>query len=238
MQLGKTPCHRAAWLGCGALALALSACAGEKAPAKQASDVTPTAASEPAASQQVGDGGTTIRLSAEIMQDCRFPANPDELPLFDVDEASLRPRGRDILADVANCMKDGPLQNRTITIIGRADVRGTEAHNHELGANRAQATRNYLKAKGVPEQKMLVVSRGEDSATGDDAASMALDRRVDLVLGDATERTNISQNPPANATKPTPSNNASSYSDQAEGGPASGKLTGTSGPGTDSVPGK
>jgi len=180
----------------------------------------------------VGDGGTAIRLSPEIMEDCRFPASPGELPLFDADQASLRPRGRDILADVANCMKDGPLQSRTITIIGRADARGSDAHNHELGANRADATRNYLIQKGVAKEKLLVTSRGEEGATGDDAAGMAVDRRVDLVLGDATDRTNISQNPPANAPKPTPGKGGAAYSDQAEGGRVSGQVTGSSGPGT------
>ncbi len=229
----KTQCHRAAWLGCGALVLSVVACAGsEKKPALDASEISPVASEEPAASQQVGDGGTTIRLSPEIMKDCRFPADPEEVPQFDVDQATLHPRGRDILADVANCMKDGPLKNRTITIIGRADQRGTENHNHQLGANRADATRTYLIQKGVAEGKLLVVSRGEEGATGTDQETMARDRRVDLVLGDATDRTSLTENPPANATKPTPSNSASSYADQAEGGGAGGKVVGSSGPGT------
>lgn len=229
MPFWKQPCHRQAFLGCGVFALAcLSACATDKPPSTPANDLAPSADSEPAASQQVGTGGTTIHLSPEIMADCRFPASPGELPLFDADKASLRPRGRDILADVANCMKDGPLQNRTITIIGRADARGSDAHNHELGANRAEATRNYLVQKGVSEQKLLVTSRGEEGATGDDAAGMAVDRRVDLVLGDATDRTNISQNPPANLQKPTDTSKGASYSNQAEGG----TVTGSSGPGS------
>ncbi|HEX2870564.1 MAG TPA: OmpA family protein [Polyangiaceae bacterium] len=228
MKLGRTQCRRAAWTVCGALAVASAACASDKnQPAKQPSELAPVASSEPTASQDVGRGGTAIRLSDEIMADCRFPANPGELPQFDVDKASLHPRGRDILADVANCMKDGPLQNRTITIIGRTDVRGTDEHNHELGANRAEATRNYLIAKGVPEQKLLVVSRGEQGATGYDSDGMALDRRVDLVLGDATKRSNISEKPAANAPA-QPSNGAASYADQAEGG----HVTGSSGPGT------
>lgn len=232
MTLKKTQGPRANWLGCGALALVLAGCASDKpAPAKQVSDLAPTAASEPAASQDVGRGGTAIHLSDEIMADCSFPASPGELPLFDVDQATLRPRGRDILADVANCLKDGPLQNRTITIIGRTDTRGTETHNQQLGGTRADATRNYLIGKGVPEKKLLVTSRGESGATGDDPETMALDRRVDLVLGDDTKRTNISQNPPANPPK-TKKSSAAGYSDQSEGGPASGSVTGSSGPGT------
>ncbi len=227
-MLGKTQCRRAAWLGCGALALVVAGCATDQAPAKQASDLAPAASSEPAASQDVGKGGTAIHLSDEILADCRFPASTGDLPQFDIDQATLRPRGRDILADVANCMKDGPLKNRTITIIGRTDARGTETHNQALGGSRADATRNYLKGKGVPEKKMLVVSRGEQGATGDDAETMALDRRVDLVLGDATERSNISEHPAANSPKAAPTNGAASYADQAEGG----HVTGSSGPGT------
>jgi len=231
-------CHRAAWLSVGALALGLFGCASKERPALQASDITPSASAEPAASQRVGDGSTTIRLSPEIMRDCRLPAEPQELPTFDVDESTLKPRGRDILADVANCLKDGPLQNRTITIVGRTDVRGSEAHNQALGANRAEATRTYLTQKGVPEKKLLVISRGEEGASGDDPDSMARDRRVDLVLGDATERTSITENPPPIPAKTGAGTGASSYADQAEGGHASGKATGSSGPGSDSVSGK
>ena len=232
MADSKMRCHMAAWLGCGALVVCALACSNDKPPASSAADLHPVASEEPMASQQVGDGGTTIHLSPEIMRDCQFPSDPAEVPRFDVDQSTLRPRGRDILADVANCMKDGPLQNRTITIIGRADARGTEQHNHALGASRAEATRNYLTQKGVQAQKLLVVSRGEQGATGEDADGMARDRRVDLVLGDATERTSLSENPPANAKKAPPTSTASTYADQAEGSAASGKATGSSGPGT------
>jgi outer membrane protein OmpA-like peptidoglycan-associated protein len=214
----------------------------------------PKAANEPGESQRVGErsqqvrggqqasqpapeSGTSIHLSQEILQQCHFPAEVGELPLFDVNQATLKPRGRDILADVANCLKDGPLESRTVTIIGRTDSRGTEEHNQELGASRADATRNYLMERGVPARKLLVISRGEQGATGDDEASMALDRRVDLVLGDATERTSLKEHPAANQNTERASH-ASTYADQVEGGRASGELKGSSGPGTDSVPGK
>ncbi|HVY30679.1 MAG TPA: OmpA family protein [Polyangiaceae bacterium] len=255
MSIAKNPCHRPAWLGCGALALLLAACSHHE-PALSASQIMPQAANEPGESQRVGeesqqlhasrqsppsqearDNGTSIHLSQEIVQQCRFPVDVGELPLFDVNESTLKPRGRDILADVANCMKDGPLESRTITIIGRTDSRGTEEHNQQLGASRADATRNYLLERGVPARKLLVISRGEQGATGNDEASMALDRRVDLMLGDATERTSLEEHPAANQ-KLDRSNRASTYADQVEGGRASGELQGSSGPGTDSVPGK
>lgn len=220
----------AAWLICGGLA-----CASDKQPAS-----SPRAAAVPSADRMAqGDRDTTVRLSQEIMTMCRFPAGPSELPRFELDQSTLRGPSKNVLEDVANCLKDGPLQNRTITIVGRTDPRGTDQHNRQLGANRAEAARNYLLQRGVPEQKVLVISRGEEGAEGSNEDTWALDRRVDLVLGDRTERTSINQNPAANSNaNASPGSPGSPYADQSEGSAASGKVTGRSGPGTDAVPGK
>jgi outer membrane protein OmpA-like peptidoglycan-associated protein len=216
------------------LALAALGCSHEKLPAREPPNAA--SSSQPASENQgsvtgVGearnDRETTVHVSDEIMSECRMQADPSEVPRFDLDQSTLRPRGRNILDDVAKCMNDGPLENRTITLIGRTDARGTSGHNQVLAGSRADAARNYLLQKGVTEKKMLVIARGEQSATGNDEASWALDRRVDLELGDHTERTNISQNPPANAKKPAPKP-GSAYSNQAEGG----SVTGSSGPGS------
>jgi peptidoglycan-associated lipoprotein len=215
------------------LAISLG-CGNQTVPPSDASAVAST--SEPASDSQGpkasagearNDSETTVHISDEIMSECRMQADPSEVPRFDLDQSTLRPRGRNILDDVATCMKNGPLENRTITLIGRTDARGTSKHNQVLAGSRADAARNYLLQKGVTEKKMLVIARGEQSATGNDEATWALDRRVDLELGDHTERTNISQNPPANAKKPAPKAGAA-YSNQAEGG----TVTGSSGPGT------
>jgi peptidoglycan-associated lipoprotein len=231
MHTLKNTWTAATWLGWGAMAF-VAGCSNEKAPPRNPTDETVSAAVASSderanAAQGTNERETTVQVSDEIMHECRLSADPSEVPRFDLDQATLRPRGRNILDDVANCMKDGPLKNRTITLIGRADARGSEKHNQALGGSRADAARNYLLQKGVTDKKLLVISRGEQSATGDDDASRALDRRVDLELGDHTERTNISQNPTANAKKAPPKPGAS-YADQAEGG----SVTGSSGPGS------
>lgn len=235
MKASTTQCGAAALLLCGALACS------ERPPARSASETANPSrerAAREAAQEAAGrsDRQTTVQLSEEIRRECRVPDSPEQLPRFELDRSTLRAEGRNILDDVANCLKEGPLQHRTITIIGRADPRGTEEHNRELGANRAEAARNYLLHKGVSSDKLLVISRGEEGAQGEGEAGWALDRRVDLVLGDRTERTSINQNPRANVNATTGA--GSPYADQSEGGPASGKVTGSSGPGTDSVPGK
>jgi outer membrane protein OmpA-like peptidoglycan-associated protein len=205
------------------MALSLG-CSNEKLPPREPSSVASSSApaadgqgANASADKASDDRETTVHVSDEIMSECRVAADPSEVPRFDLDQATLRPRGRNILDDVAHCMKDGPLKNRTVTVIGRADSRGSSKHNQTLAGARADATRNYLLQKGVTDKKLLVISRGEQGATGDDEGSRALDRRVDLELGDHTQRTNISQNPPANAKKPAPKA-GSAYSDQGEGG--------------------
>jgi outer membrane protein OmpA-like peptidoglycan-associated protein len=236
MKALTTRCGAAALLICGSMA-----CSSERQPVRAASDTanpSKARAAQEAANEAASrdDRVTTVQLSDEIRRECRFPESPSELPRFELDESTLRADGKNVLDDVANCLKEGPLQHRTVTIVGRADPRGTEEHNRELGANRAEATRNYLVQKGVPEHKLLVTSRGEEGAQGEGESGWALDRRVDLVLGDGTKRTSINQNPRANVN--ATSGAGSPYADQSEGGPASGKISGSSGPGTDSVPGK
>jgi peptidoglycan-associated lipoprotein len=224
----------AAWLICGGLA-----CASDKQPASSPSVAAAPSSRSLARGERDGERDTTVRLSDEIMETCRLPSSPSELPRFELDQSTLRGPSKNVLEDVANCLKDGPLQNRTITIVGRTDPRGTDQHNRQLGANRAEAARNYLIQRGVSEQKVLVMSRGEEGAQGSSEDTWSVERRVDLVLGDRTERTSINQNPAANSNaNASPKSPGSPYADQAEGGPASGKVTGSSGPGTDSVPGK
>ena len=235
MNVSMFRCGAAALLVCGTLA-----CSSEK-PARSASDTAnpsrARAAQEAAKEAAERDARmTTVQLSDELRTACRVPEAPAELPRFELDQSTLRAEGQNVLDDVANCLNEGPLQHRTITIVGRADPRGSEQHNRELGASRAVAARNYLISKGVPEDKLLVISRGEEGAQGNAEAGWALDRRVDLVLGDSTERASINQNPGPNVNATT--GRGSPYADQSEGGPASGKVTGSSGPGTDSVPGK
>jgi outer membrane protein OmpA-like peptidoglycan-associated protein len=127
-----------------------------------------------ASADQAGDDReTTVHVSDEIMSECRLAADPSEVPRFDLDQATLRPRGRNILDDVARCMKDGPLKNRTVTVIGRADSRGSSKHNQALAGARADAARSYLLQMGVTDKKLLAISRGEQGATGDDEESRA-----------------------------------------------------------------
>jgi outer membrane protein OmpA-like peptidoglycan-associated protein len=130
------------------------------------------------------DKHASVHVSEEFRMACNLPDEPQDAPHFGYDQSSLDRRGENILDEVATCLTDGPLRGRIISIIGRADPRGSKKYNRELGIVRAEAARNYLVfSGGVPTGKMYVLSRGEQGATGSDEASWELDRRVDLELG-------------------------------------------------------
>jgi outer membrane protein OmpA-like peptidoglycan-associated protein len=146
---------------------------------------------------------SAVVVTAEIQRECQLPSGAESVPRFAFDEAQLRPRGRNILDDVAECLKAGRLQDRTISIVGRADPRGSDQYNQALGESRAEAARRYLVRQGVSEQQLVVKSRGESGAQGTDEASWELDRRVDLVLGDAAP--DDAMTPASGEGKPRPS---------------------------------
>ena len=66
---------------------------------------------------------------------------------------------------------------------GHTDERGTREYNIGLGERRAQAVRRAMALQGVAEGKLATVSYGEEqpAATGPDEASLARNRRVELV---------------------------------------------------------
>jgi peptidoglycan-associated lipoprotein len=120
-------------------------------------------------------------VSESITRQCSLPDTPENSPHFDFDRSALRPRGIGILDDVAKCMQNGPLKDKSITVTGYADPRGTDDYNYALGTRRAVSARDYLISNGVPSNLIEVRSRGEMDATGTDETSWQLDRRVEVV---------------------------------------------------------
>ncbi len=83
---------------------------------------------------------------------------------------------------LANCMREGPLRDRAIRLVGRTDPRGsTEAYNDRLGLERAERVRRYLIVQGIAPERILTATAGKADASPfpDDWAT---DRRVDVEL--------------------------------------------------------
>lgn len=167
------------------LALCAVACGRNERPAQDASTTPATVSGTQApADATAQEREMTVQVSKPLRERCSLPDSPQDAPRFEYDQATLRASGRNVLDDVATCLKDGPLKGESITLVGRADPRGTAEYNQDLAQSRAAATRNYLAQRGVPSEQMKLMARGEAGAQGHDEATWALDRRVDIELGD------------------------------------------------------
>lgn len=174
----------AQWVGSATLAITLLACSRDSPPPQ-----APSSAPEPPAPAQADfsdDRETSVQVSQEVKDRCELPSSPREVPWFDYDDATLRARGTNILDDVARCLSEGALKGHTVTLVGRADPRGSDEYNRQLGFSRAEAARTYLQDRGVAPENVRLLSRGEQGARGFDEETWQLDRRVDLELGDRT----------------------------------------------------
>jgi peptidoglycan-associated lipoprotein len=99
---------------------------------------------------------------------------------FDFDQSALRSDARDTLRNHAECIKDG---NRSVSIQGHCDDRGTEEYNLALGERRARSTKDYLKKLGAPRNRMSSISYGETRPAkhGGGADAWSSNRRCEFV---------------------------------------------------------
>ncbi len=148
-----------------ALGLALSACARNTA-----DDASMSGAYCPAS------GPGSIQEFASSVGDRVF---------FDTDVTELS------AAAQANLDKQAAWLNQynryAFTIEGHADERGTREYNFALGSRRAEATKDYLIAKGVAASRIKTISYGKERpvAVCDDISCWSQNRRAVTVLAGA-----------------------------------------------------
>jgi peptidoglycan-associated lipoprotein len=123
--------------------------------------------------------GVTSNLADECMLQLRDAA---KTPKFDYDEFDLEVEDRAVLESVATCLTTGPLQGRSIQLVGRADPRGTQEYNLALGNKRANTVAIYMKKIGIASDQISTTTRGDLDAEGNAETSWRDDRRVDIVL--------------------------------------------------------
>jgi len=137
----------------------------------------------PAAAPATPVASPNVAVSGDLAQACKLRfANVDQAPKFSYDDTDLLPSDRDILQQIADCLMRGPLQGKSVQLVGRTDPRGTDEYNLGLGNRRAQTVRSYLERLGVPSTRLAPTTRGEIDANGTDETGWQRDRRVDLEL--------------------------------------------------------
>ena len=161
-----------------------SGCGGKSAKAK----TTPVPKTPPASVQATPAAAPVaasphVGVSDDLAAKCKLRfANSEQAPKFGFDDSDLLPSDRDILQQVAECLMRGPLQGRSVQLVGRTDPRGTDEYNLGLGSKRAYSVKTYLERLGVPSARLAPTTKGEIDASGSDEASWQRDRRVDLQL--------------------------------------------------------
>ena len=80
---------------------------------------------------------------------------------FDYDQSSIREDARATLQKNAEYLRRWTTTR--ITIEGHCDERGTNEYNLGLGDRRANAVRDYLISLGIAGDRILAVTRGEES---------------------------------------------------------------------------
>lgn len=126
----------------------------------------------------------TIAVSEELAHACNLTFNdPTKSPRFDKNKTDLQPADVAVLDKISSCLAPGgALAGHDVYLIGRADPRGTTAHNMAIGANRADAVGSYLRRQGVDPAHITQTSRGPMDAAGKDESGWQRDRRVDIIL--------------------------------------------------------
>jgi len=100
--------------------------------------------------------------------------------LFETDSDVVRPEAMKHLADLAEVLAKYPDEH--IEVLGFTDSTGSEEHNRDLSARRAEAVRRVLVARGVSEKDARAIGMGEAQpvASNETRAGRARNRRVEL----------------------------------------------------------
>ena len=128
----------------------------------------------------VGDGA--MGSVSDPTSPAYFNAVVGDRVLFEVDQSTLTNAGQGVLTQQAAWF--GENSEYTAIIEGHADEQGTREYNLALGARRADEARSYLVSKGVPANRLQVVSYGKERPIEvcSDEACYAKNRRAVTVL--------------------------------------------------------
>jgi peptidoglycan-associated lipoprotein len=133
-----------------------------------------------------GQGAATTGAGGQTGYDPARLGNPND-PLsqrvifFEYDSNNILPEYRAAIDAHARFLVSNPNQN--VTLEGHADERGAREYNIALGERRAQSIKSMFVAAGVPAQRIMTISYGEErpAVLGGGEAAMAQNRRVEIV---------------------------------------------------------
>jgi len=130
----------------------------------------------------VAGGGIIAGSANDPSSAAYFQQAVGDRVLFSVDQSSLTAQGQSTLDGQAVWLMTN--SDFTAVIEGHADEQGTREYNIGLGNKRADAARSYLISKGVPANRLQIVSYGKERPIEicSEEACYAKNRRAVTVL--------------------------------------------------------
>lgn len=101
---------------------------------------------------------------------------------FATDSADLSPAFFEVLDSVGKVLRE--FEQTVVEVAGHTDSTGTEEYNQRLSERRASTVAQYLSARRVLEQRLIVIGMGElrPVADNESADGRQLNRRVEITL--------------------------------------------------------
>jgi OmpA-OmpF porin, OOP family len=102
---------------------------------------------------------------------------------FELDSSEPVAQEQLAIRSLAACLDRPGLRDAQLSLVGRADTRGSAAYNVRLALRRAERVKSLLVLAGMATDRIRVSSSGERDAVGDDKQySYGYDRRVDAII--------------------------------------------------------
>ncbi len=116
---------------------------------------------------------------------------------FDTDKAVIEPHEYHLLYELAVWVRE--LDDYYILIAGHTDAEGSGPYNQSLGMRRAEAVRDFLRQRGLPIEKMELVSYGETLPvdTNGTERGKARNRRAEVIVLPSDPAPSDAARPPA-----------------------------------------
>lgn len=100
---------------------------------------------------------------------------------FDYNSARVRPESQTALAHLAEALQSVELKGNNFAIEGHTDAKGSYNGNLKLSQRRAEAVAEFLKKRGVSEQRLVTAGKGSEELANKDDPFAAENRRVQVI---------------------------------------------------------
>ena len=106
---------------------------------------------------------------------------------FDYNKADLRDDHISILNNAVKTLQRNP--EADILITGNCDARGSDEYNLKLGKKRGAVVKQFMLDKGIPEERVKIISRGKLDAVApiSDLVGMQKDRNAQFMIAEVEE---------------------------------------------------